>query len=81
MSFTTIRSNQTAFLENYLRGTGRTITAADARARFGIKNLSARMSDLRNVGLTVRVDTATSGKARYAVSARDGIGSRGKLFS
>ena len=81
MSFTTITSNQTAFLENYLRGTGRTITAADARARFGIKNLSARMSDLRNVGLTVRVDTATSGKARYAVSARDGIGSRGKLFS
>ena len=81
MSFTTIRSNQTAFLENYLRGTGRTITAADAKARFGIKNLSARMSDLRNVGLTVRVDTATSGKARYAVSARDGIGSRGKLFS
>ena len=81
MSFTTIKSNQTAFLENYLRGTGRTITAADAKARFGIKNLSARMSDLRNVGLTVRVDTATSGKARYAVSARDGIGSRGKLFS
>jgi hypothetical protein len=81
MSFTTIRSNQTAFLENYLRGTGKTLTAADAKARFGIKNLSARMSDLRNVGLTVRVDTATSGKARYAVSARDGIGSRGKLFS
>jgi len=81
MSFTTIKSNQTAFLENYLRGTGKTITAADAKARFGIKNLSARMSDLRNVGLTVRVDTATSGKARYAVSARDGIGSRGKLFS
>ena len=81
MSFTTIKSNQTAFLETYLRGTGRTITAADAKARFGIKNLSARMSDLRNVGLTVRVDTATSGKARYAVSARDGIGSRGKLFS
>jgi hypothetical protein len=81
MSFTTIKSNQTAFLENYLRGTGKTLTAADAKARFGIKNLSARMSDLRNVGLTVRVDTATSGKARYAVSARDGIGSRGKLFS
>lgn len=81
MSFTTIKSNQTAFLENYLRGTGKTITAADARARFGIKNLSARMSDLRDVGLTVRVDTASTGKARYAVSARDGIGSRGKLFS
>ena len=81
MSFTTIKSTQVAFLETYLRGTGKTITAADAKARFGIKNLSARMSDLRNVGLTVRVDTATSGKARYAVSARDGIGSRGKLFS
>jgi len=81
MSFTTIKSNQTAFLESYLRGTGKTITSADAKARFGIKNLSARMSDLRAVGLNVRVDTASTGKARYAVSARDVAGSRAKVFA
>lgn len=81
MSFTTITSTQTAFLENYLRGTGRTITAADARARFGIQNLTARISELRKSGMTVRVDTASTGRARYAVSARDGVGSRAKHFS
>lgn len=80
MSFTTIKSNQTAFLETYLRGTGKTITSADAKARFGIKNLSARMSEMRDAGLVVRVDTATTGKARYAVSARDMFGSRAKVF-
>ena len=80
MTFTTIKSNQTAFLETYLRGTGKTITSADAKARFGIKNLSARMSELRDAGLVVRVDTATTGKARYAVSARDMFGSRAKVF-
>jgi len=81
MSFTTIKTNQKTFLENYLRGTSRTITAADASARFGIKNLPARMSEFRDAGLVVRVDTATTGKARYAVSARDVIGSRAKVFA
>jgi|TARA_B110000503_G_scaffold115812_1_gene174418 hypothetical protein len=81
MSFTTIKSTQVAFLETYLRGTGKTITAADAKARFGIKNLTARMSELRDLGLVVRVDTATTGKARYAVSARDVMGSRAKVFA
>ena len=81
MSFTTIKSNQTAFLETYLRGTGKTITAADAKARFGIQNLTARISELRAAGLNVRVDTATTGKARYAASARDVTGSRAKVFA
>lgn len=81
MSFTTITTNQKTFLENYLRGTGRTMTEADAAARFGIMNLRARMSEFRDVGLNVRVDKATTGKARYAVSARDVHGSRAKVFS
>ena len=81
MAFTTIKTNQKTFLENYLRGTGKTITAADASARFGIKNLPARMSEFREAGLVVRVDTATTGKARYAVSARDVSGSRAKVFA
>lgn len=81
MSFTTIKENQNVFLEKYLRGTGRTMTAADAKARFGIKNLSARMSDFRKAGLKVTTDVATSGKTRYAVSARNVDGSRAKVFT
>ena len=81
MSFTTIKSNQKAFLESYLRGTGKTITAADAAARFGIQNLSARMSELKAAGLNVKTDVATTGKTRYAMTARDTTGSRAKVFA
>ena len=81
MAFTNIKSSQKVFLENYLRGTGKTLTAADANARFGIQNLPARMSEFREHGLNVRVDTASTGKARYAVSARDLSGSRAKKFA
>ena len=81
MSFTTIKSDQKTFLETYLRGTGKTLTAADARARFGIQNLPARMSELRAVGLNVKTDIATTGKTRYSVTARDVNGSRAKLFA
>lgn len=81
MSFTTIKSNQKAFLESYLRGTGKTLTAADANARFGIQNLSARMSELRAAGLNVKTDVATTGKTRYAMTARDMTGSRAKVFA
>ena len=80
MSFTTLTTNQTAFLETYLRGTGKTLTAADANARFGIKNLSARMSELKAAGLNVKTDVATTGKTRYAMTARDVTGSRAKVF-
>ena len=41
MAFTTIKTNQKTFLETYLRGTGKTLTAADAKARFGIQQLPA----------------------------------------
>lgn len=73
--------SQKAKLEKYLRGTGKTLTAAEAKARFGIKNLRARMSDLRSAGLVVRTDVAvTTGKTKYAISARDVFGSRAKAF-
>ena len=81
MAFTTLTTNQKTFLENYLRGTGKTLTAADARARFGIQNLPARMSELRAAGLNVKTDVATTGKTRYAVTARDVNGSRAKVFA
>ena len=81
MSFTTIKSDQKTFLETYLRGTGKTLTAADARARFGIQNLPARMSELRAAGLNVKTSVATTGKTRYSVTARDVNGSRAKVFA
>ena len=81
MAFTTIKTNQKTFLETYLRGTGRTLTAADAKARFGIQQLSARMSELKAAGLNVKTDIATTGKTRYSITARDTKGSRAKMFS
>ena len=81
MAFTKLTTSQTAFLEQYLRGTGKALTESDASARFGIQNLRARMTDLRNAGLVVRTDVATTGKTRYTVSARDVNGSRAKVFA
>jgi len=81
MAFTTITSTQVEFLEDYLRGTGRTLSEAQARALFGIGNLRARMTDLRHAGLRVRREKNTEGRAKYAVSARDADGSRAKIFA
>ena len=81
MAFTKIKTNQKTFLENYLRGTGKSLTAADAKARFGIQQLPARMSEFRDAGLNVRVTKSTKGTAKYSVSARDITGSRAKVFA
>lgn len=81
MSFTTLNVSQNAFLEQYLRGTGKTLTVAEARSRFGIQNLRARMTELRQAGLRVNVSETRNGTARYSVSRQDVTGSRAKLFS
>jgi hypothetical protein len=73
-------TNQVAFLEKYLRGTGKTLTAAQASANYGIKNLPARMSEFRKCGLQVKTMVNTTGKTAYAVSARDVTGSRARAF-
>jgi hypothetical protein len=70
MAFTTITTTQKEFLVDYLRGTGRTLSEAQARSLYGIKNLRARMSDLRKEGYRVRTDVNTTGKTVYAVSRR-----------
>ncbi len=80
MSFTKIKSKQTTFLESYLRGTNRTLSAAQARALFGIQNLRARICDLRTAGLRIRKDTNTMGRTVYAVSRRDEFGDQFKIF-
>lgn len=41
--------------------TGRSITAAQARSRFGIRNLRARVNDLRTEGYCVYTNRTTSG--------------------
>lgn len=81
MSFTTLKVTQNEFLEQYLRGTGRSLSSAQAKATYGIKNLRARMSELRGVGLRVNRSKNTEGRSTYAISARDVTGSRaGRLI-
>ena len=73
--------NQKAFLETYLRGTGRTLSNAQAVANYGIQKLGARMSELRSAGMVVKTVTNTSGNTAYKVVARDVTGSRAKIFA
>lgn len=70
MSFTTLTTPQNEFLVKFLRGTGRELTAADASARFGIQNLGARISELRDEGFRVRTRKNTVGTTSYAISRR-----------
>ena len=81
MSFTTLTVSQNEFLETYLRGTGRTMSAAQAEATFGIKNLRARMSEFRSEGLKVKTLKNTEGRTAYRVSSRDMTGKRNFLFA
>ena len=80
MAFTNLKSTQVAFLEKHLRGTNRELSAAQARATFGIENLRARMTELRQAGLRVRTGVNTQGRTVYAVSRRDVFGDQFKLF-
>lgn len=80
MSFTTLTQPQTTFLEQHLRGTGRGLSVAQARATFGIQNLTARLSEMRSAGLRVRTATNKSGGTVYSISARDITGSRATRF-
>jgi hypothetical protein len=74
MPYYTVKG-QNRFLEMHLRGTGRTLTEAQASARYGIKNLTARVLDLRKLGLKVKVDNG-----HYSMVCRDVNGSRAKVL-
>jgi len=78
--FTTLTVSQNEFLETYLRGTGKTLSEAQAVATYGIKNLRARMSEFRSEGLRVKTQKNTEGRTAYRVSARDVTGSRAYTF-
>ncbi len=81
MSFTQLTTTQVEFLEKHLRGTGRSLSAAQARATYGIQNLRARMSELRQTGLRVRKSKNTEGRTAYSVSRRDIMGNQFKIFA
>ena len=81
MAFTNLKTTQVAFLEKHLRGTGREMSAAQARATYGIQNLRARISELRSVGLRVRKGVNTEGRTTYAISRRDVVGDQFKIFA
>ena len=70
MAFAKITMSQKSFLKKHLRGTNRVLSAAQAEALYGIKNLRARMTDLRNEGFRVRTMKNTEGRTAYAVSRR-----------
>lgn len=70
MAFTNIKTSQLDFLVEYLQGTGRELSAAQAQSLFGIQNLRARMTELRKDGYRVRTRINTLGRTAYAVSRR-----------
>lgn len=81
MSFTQIKSTQKSFVESHLRGTARAMSAAQARETYGIKNLRAVVSAMRQSGLIVRKEVNTTGRTAYAISRRDQSGSQGRIFN
>lgn len=74
-------TNQVSFLEKYLRGTGRTLSSAQAKANYGIEQLPARISEMKKAGLVVRTTVNSTGKTAYAIVARDVNGSRAMKFA
>lgn len=81
MAVIQLKTTQNDFLEKHLRGTGRTLTAAQANQKFGIKNLRARMTEMRQAGLKVSTEVNTVGRTAYSISARDINGKRSKVFA
>jgi hypothetical protein len=70
MAFVNSNKTQKQLLVSYLRGTCRGISSPQARALFGIQNLRARMTDLRQAGYKVRKNMNTEGNTTYFVSRR-----------
>ena len=80
MAFTKISSTQNVFLHEYLRGTGKTITEKQAASQFNIKNLRARMTELRQAGLRVNTTKTRDGRNKYGISSRDVWGFKNSLI-
>jgi predicted ArsR family transcriptional regulator len=61
------RNSQNARLLRYLQS-GRDITVNQARDKFGIMNMSARVNDLRNAGYAVYLNERVTGNG-YVIKA------------
>lgn len=70
MAFTKLNTSQHDFLITHLRGTGKEMTSKQANATYGIKNLRARISEMRSEGFKVRTRKNYEGLTSYAVSRR-----------
>ena len=79
MAFTKLSVPQNTFLVTHLRGTGKELTVAQARALYGIENLRARVCELRKAGLKVLSRKNYMGAAAYRITARDLRGSKAKV--
>lgn len=73
--------NQKSFIETYLRGTGKTLSAAQAQANYGIAQLPARIFEMKKAGLVVKTIKNTAGNTAYKIVARDVNGSRAMKFA
>ena len=72
---------QNEWIHDYLRGKNRTLTAAEAEARYNIKNLRARMTQLRQLGLVIRTNEKTKkGMTKYSIASKDIFGSKSPFF-
>src|SRR5690606_14563685 len=65
----------TVRLLNYLK-TGRDITTRQARRRFGIENVSARVAELRQAGHAIYLNTKTTANGRKIRAYRLGTPTR-----
>jgi len=70
---------QNQFLVTHLRGTQRELTVAQARAQYGIRNLRARVAELRKAGLNVKSRKNYRNAAAYQIPVRLQDGSRRKV--
>lgn len=55
---------------SYLKGKKRTLTRSQAMQRFKIKNLSARISEIRQSGYKVKKIRNRAGKTAYSIVSR-----------
>lgn len=70
MMMTKYDKSQKELLVSYLCDTGRSISNPQAQARFGVKNLRARMSEIRKEGFIVSRETNKKGDTIYLVSSK-----------
>lgn len=61
----------------YLKA-GRTLTSAQARSMWDVRNLRARISDLRKAGFKVSTHINTRGTTAYSISGRASTGNRSR---